>query len=167
VIGLRRNIQNDIPIIGTYGVRKTGSGSDMYYKGANMLHMLRTLVDDDERWRSALRGLNTTFCHQTVTTEQVENYLSKKLDKDLRAFFNQYLRTTDIPILEYQKLRNKITFRYTNVVNGFEMPIQMVINDKKEWIYPSKQWRTFKADGRIKDLKIADDFYVELRKINP
>ncbi len=167
VIGLRRNIQNDIPIIGTYGVRKTGSGSDMYYKGANMLHMLRTLVEDDERWRSALRGLNATFCHQTVTTKQVESYLSKKLDKDLRAFFNQYLRTTDIPILEYQKLRNKITFRYTNVVNGFDMPIQMVINDKKEWIYPSKQWRTFKADDRIKDLKIADDFYVELRKINP
>ena len=167
VIGTRRNIQNDEPIIGTYDVRKTGSGSDMYYKGGNMLHMLRTLVEDDALWREALRGLNTKFCHQTVTTKQIENYLSKKLDKDLSAFFNQYLRTTDIPTLEYQKLRNKITFRYTNVVTGFDMPIQMVINGEKEWIFPSKQWRTFTADGKIKQLKIADDFYVELRKINP
>jgi aminopeptidase N len=167
VIGLRRNIRNDEPIIGTYDVRKTGSGSDMYYKGANMLHMLRTLVEDDALWREALRGLNTKFCHQTVTTKQIENYLSRKLDKDLSAFFNQYLRTKDVPILEYQKLRNKITFRYTNVVSGFDMPIQMVINGEKEWIYPSKQWRTFKANGKIKKLKIADDFYVELQKINP
>ena len=167
VIGTRKNIQNDKPIIGTYDVRKTGSGSDMYYKGGNMLHMLRTLVEDDEQWRAALRGLNTKFCHQTVTTKQVENYLSVTLKKDLNAFFNQYLRTTKIPVLEYQKNRNKITFRYTNVVNGFDMPIQMVINGEKEWIYPSKQWRTYKADGKIKNLKIADDFYVELRKINP
>ncbi len=167
VIGLRRNIKNDEPIIGTYDVRKTGSGSDMYYKGANMLHMLRTLVEDDALWRETLRGLNTKFCHQTVTTKQIENYISKKLDKNLNAFFNQYLRTTDIPILEYQKLRDKITFRYTNVVNGFDMPIQMVINGEKEWIYPSKQWRTFKANSKIKKLKIADDFYVELQKINP
>ncbi|GGG10880.1 peptidase M1 [Dokdonia pacifica] len=167
VIGTRKNIQNDKPIIGTYDVRKTGSGSDMYYKGGNMLHMLRTLVEDDEQWRAALRGLNTKFCHQTVTTKQVENYLSVTLKKDLNAFFNQYLRTTKIPVLEYQKNRNKITFRYTNVVNGFDMPIQMVINGEKEWIYPSKQWRTYKANGKIKNLKIADDFYVELRKINP
>jgi aminopeptidase N len=167
VIGTRRNIRNDEPIIGTYDVRKTGSGSDMYYKGGNMLHMLRTLVEDDTLWRETLRGLNTTFCHQTVTTKQIENYISRKLDKDLSAFFNQYLRTKDVPLLEYQKLRNKITFRYTNVVTGFDMPIQMVINGEKEWIFPSKQWRTFTANSRIKKLKIADDFYVELQKINP
>ncbi|WP_299764907.1 M1 family metallopeptidase [uncultured Dokdonia sp.] len=167
VIGTRRNIQNDKPIIGIYDVRKTGSGSDMYYKGGNMLHMLRTLVEDDEQWRAALRGLNTKFCHQTVTTKQIENYLSRTLKKDLNAFFNQYLRTTKIPILEYQKNRNKITFRYINAVNGFDMPIQLVINGKKEWVYPSKQWRTYKSDNKIKSLKIADDFYVELQKINP
>ncbi|WP_299208465.1 M1 family metallopeptidase [uncultured Dokdonia sp.] len=167
VIGLRKNIRNDRPIIGTYGVRETGSESDIYYKGSNMLHTLRTLVEDDELWRNTLRGLNAEFCHQTVTTKQIETYLSKKLRKDLSAFFDQYLRTTDIPVLEYQKLQNKITFRYSNVVTGFDMPLQMIINGKKEWIYPSTQWRTFKGDARIKDMKIADDFYIELRKINP
>ncbi|WP_299682581.1 M1 family metallopeptidase [uncultured Dokdonia sp.] len=167
VIGTRKLIQNDRPIIGIYDVRKTGSGTDMYYKGGNMLHMLRTLVEDDELWRTTLRGLNTKFCHQTVTTKQVENYLSRTLKKDLNAFFNQYLRTTKIPVLEYQKNRNKITFRYSNAVNGFDMPIQLVINGEKQWVYPSKQWRTYKADTKIKSLKIADDFYVALKKINP
>ncbi len=39
VIGTRRSIQNDKPIIGTYNVNEEGSG-DMYYKGANILHMI-------------------------------------------------------------------------------------------------------------------------------
>ena len=92
VIGTRRNIQNDKPIIGTYGVNQRGSG-DMYYKGANLLHTLRQLVEDDELWRSVLRGLNKEFYHKTVTTKQIEEYISQRTNKDLTAFFEQYLRT--------------------------------------------------------------------------
>ena len=43
IIGTRGSIQNDIPIIGQYNVNSEGSG-DMYYKGANMLHTIRTLI---------------------------------------------------------------------------------------------------------------------------
>jgi len=100
VIGTRKRIMNDSPIIGRYNLNRRGSG-DMYYKGANMLHTLRQLVEDDELWRQTLRGLNKTFFHQTVTTEQIENYISKKTGKDLKAFFDQYLRNTEIPKLDY------------------------------------------------------------------
>ncbi len=167
VIGLRKNIQNDQPIIGTYDVRKTGSGSDMYYKGANMLHMLRMIAKDDELWRTTLRGLNSEFYHQTVTTKQIENYLSLKLRRNLKYVFNQYLRSTKIPVLEYQKSKDKVSYRYTNIMRGFDMPLQLVINGEKQWIFPNAQWKTFKADGKIKTIKIADDFYVDLKKINP
>ncbi|NIT89148.1 MAG: M1 family metallopeptidase, partial [Gemmatimonadetes bacterium] len=54
VIGTRALIRNDVPVIGTYGVQSRGSG-DMYYKGGNLLHLIRQLVDDDARWRSILR----------------------------------------------------------------------------------------------------------------
>ena len=101
VIGTRANIRNDKPIIGSYDVNSRGSG-DMYPKGANMLHTLRQLVEDDTLWRSILRGLNETFYHQTVTTQQIESYLSEKTGKDLSAFFDQYLRTAWVPNLEYR-----------------------------------------------------------------
>ncbi|WP_373072250.1 M1 family metallopeptidase, partial [Zeaxanthinibacter enoshimensis] len=115
VVGTRANVQNDRPIIGPYGVNAEGSG-DMYYKGANMLHTLRQLLEDDELWRSILRGLNEEFYHQTVTTQQIENYLSRRTGKDLSAFFDQYLRTTDIPVLQYELKGNNIRYRYTDIV---------------------------------------------------
>ena len=75
--GIRKNIANDIPIIGPYGVNKEGSG-DMYYKGGNMLHTIRQVINNDTIFRKILRGLNKTFYHQTVTTKQVEDYISKQ-----------------------------------------------------------------------------------------
>ena len=103
IIGTRNGIRNDKPIIGQYDVNNEGS-SDMYYKGANMLHTLRQLIEDDSKWRTILRGLNKEFYHQTVTTKQIEEYLSKKTKIDLTAFFNQYLRDVRIPKLEYLSL---------------------------------------------------------------
>lgn len=72
VIGTRKQIQNDIPIIGPYGVNKRGSG-DMYYKGGNMIHTIRQLINDDEKFRMILRGLNEKFNHATVTTDRWKN----------------------------------------------------------------------------------------------
>ncbi|MDZ4329200.1 MAG: M1 family metallopeptidase, partial [Flavobacterium sp.] len=78
VLGTRKGIKNDKPIIGNYNVNNEGSG-DMYPKGGNMLHTLRQIVNDDEKWRGILRGLNSTFYHQTVTTKQIEDYLSQQV----------------------------------------------------------------------------------------
>ncbi len=86
VRGIRKNIENDKPIIGNYGVNNEGSG-DMYYKGANMLHTLRQVLNDEEKWRAILRGLNATFYHQTVTTQQIESYLSEKIGQRFDACF--------------------------------------------------------------------------------
>lgn len=68
---------NDRPITGIYDVNLRDSG-DMYAKGANMLHTIRQMVDDDRQWRSILRGLNEEFFHQTVHTTQIENYMIHK-----------------------------------------------------------------------------------------
>ncbi|EIJ40818.1 aminopeptidase N [Galbibacter orientalis DSM 19592] len=159
VIGTRKAIQNDIPIIGKYNVNNEGSG-DMYYKGANMLHTLRQLVEDDEKWRSILRGLGEKFYHQTVTTQQIEGYLSEKTGIDLTAFFNQYLRTVMIPKLEYSINNNTLKFRYTDIVEDFDMPIQVFINQKEQWIYPNKDWKEVNADTPIKEFKVDEDFYI-------
>ncbi|AWX43125.1 hypothetical protein HME9304_00112 [Flagellimonas maritima] len=162
VIGTRANINNDKPIIGTYNVNSRGSG-DMYYKGANMLHTLRQLIEDDELWRQTLRGLNEEFYHQTVTTEQIENYISNKTEKDLSAFFNQYLRTTMIPKLEYKLEGNAITYRYVDIVEDFDMPIRVFIGKAEKWLFPSKDWKTDKLKNS--DLTFDENFYIEYQKV--
>ncbi|WP_194767171.1 M1 family metallopeptidase [Tamlana sp. I1] len=164
VIGTRKSIKNDIPIIGKYDVNNEGSG-DMYYKGANMLHTLRQLIEDDEKWRNILVGLNKTFYHQTVTTQQIEDYLSKQSGIDLSAFFNQYLRTIKIPVLEYSIKNNILRYRWTNTVSNFDMPIKIAINASEQWLYPKQEWQTLKVKNNMSTFKIDKNFYVKSKKI--
>ena len=161
-VGKGKSISNDRPIIGYYNVNKEGSG-DMYNKGAYILHTLRQLIEDDKKWRMILRGLNKTFYHQTVTTKQIEDYLSQESGIDLTEFFNQYLRDIRIPTLEYEIKNGVLKFRYTNIIENFDMPINIHINGSEQWLFPKAQWQTMstKAD----DIKIDDNFLVYSKKL--
>ena len=162
VIGTRTSILNDKPIIGNYDVNSEGS-SDMYYKGANMLHTLRQLIEDDNKWRQILRGLNSEFYHQTVTTKQIESYISNESGLNLSAFFNQYLRDTRIPTLEYSLRGNKLSYRWTQIVNGFEMPVEIVVDEKNMWLYPTKAWQ--KIDLNSSKIVIDNNYYIKHKKV--
>lgn len=162
VVGTRRNIRNDTPIIGPYNVNKEGS-SDMYAKGGSMLHTLRQLIEDDEKWRQILRGLNSTFYHQTVTTKQIEDYLSEQSDIDLTAFFNQYLRDIRIPTLEYSIKNGELKYRWTEIVAGFDMPIQIELGDDTQWVYPKAKWQTMPYTAT--ELVVGRDFYVMSKRL--
>ncbi|MFV0143352.1 M1 family metallopeptidase [Empedobacter falsenii] len=159
VRGTRKAIQNDIPIIGVYGVNQEGSG-DMYYKGANMIHTLRTWMNNDEKFRQMLRGLNKEFYHQTVTTEQIENYIEKFSGLNLNAFFNQYLRTVKVPTLELKQNGNKVEYRYTNVVDGFTMALRL--KDSDITINPTTNWQTINNSTITKaiDVTINPNYYI-------
>ncbi|UQD57026.1 M1 family metallopeptidase [Flavobacterium sp. K5-23] len=159
VKGLRKNIQNDIPIIGKYNLNNEGS-SDMYYKGANMLHSLRQIVNNDEKWRSILRGLNSTFYHQTVTTKQIEDYLSEQAGLDLKTFFDQYLRDTRIPTLEYYFKNKTLFYRWTNCVTGFDMPLIAKVNGEDKWLQPGVEWNIMAVPNVNSTLVINKNFYV-------
>jgi aminopeptidase N len=74
--GVRRNIKNDKTIIGSYGVNTQGSG-DMYAKGANMIHTIRTIMQNDSLFRKMLRDMNSNFYHKTVTTKEIESFIAK------------------------------------------------------------------------------------------
>lgn len=166
VRGCRRMIENKSPIVGTYGVNSEGSG-DMYYKGGNMLHTIRQIVNDDEKWRSILRGLNRDFYHQTVDGAQVEAYISQKSGKNLQKVFDQYLRNTAIPILEYRLKKGSIEYRWTNCVEGFDMPVKvMLAKGKYEFIQPTTDWKSSPCKlGKKDDLKLDENFYVSAVKV--
>ncbi|TRZ43708.1 M1 family metallopeptidase [Robertkochia solimangrovi] len=159
LIGTRSGIRNNKPIIGNYDVNNEGSG-DMYPKGANMLHTIRQLVEDDEKWRMMLRGLNKEFYHQTVTTKQIEDYISDYTGKDLTALFNQYLRDIRIPNLEYRIKGKQLEFRYTDIVEDFDMPVIVEVDGKSEWIFPENNWKSLAFKNDINKLKVNKNFYI-------
>ncbi len=164
VIGTRKRVLNDRSIIGRYNLNRRGSG-DMYYKGSNMLHTLRQLIEDDEKWRQILRKMNRVFYHKTVTSQQIENFLSKETGKDLTAFFNQYLRSNKIPVLEYRINGKALEYRYSNVVDEFDMPVKIEVNNKQEWIFPNSEWQGFKDAVSPSSIVLDKNFYVDLKKI--
>ncbi|WP_289044324.1 M1 family metallopeptidase [uncultured Olleya sp.] len=164
VIGTRRNIKNDKPLIGYYNVNKEGSG-DMYYKGANMLHTIRQLVNNDEKWRQILRTLNSKFYHQTVTTQQIEDFIIQESGLDLKGFFNQYLRSTKIPELQYSIDGKKLTYKWNNTVKNFVIPIQIEVNGVSQWITPTSKNKTLKLKTKNAKIVIDRDFFIETKNI--
>ena len=160
VRGTRANILNDKPVVGYYGVNQRGSG-DMYPKGANMLHMLRQIVEDDEAWRNILRGINKEFYHQTVTSVQIENFLNEHIEEwDLTAFFDQYLRDPRVPVLEYVVRGTQLSYRWTSCIPAFDMPIQIQLNGKEQWIYPQTRWQSMITGKKNTQVEVDPDFYV-------
>lgn len=164
VIGTRKLIRNDSPIIGPYGVNQEGSG-DMYYKGGNMLHTIRQVINDDEKFRQILRGLNRTFYHKTVTTQEIEGYISIESNIDFSKVFDQYLRNTAIPVLEYKVVNDKtISFRWTNCVDGFNLPLKISAGDE-QWIRPTQAWQNVKVD-KAGNFEVDRNFYVNVKRVS-
>lgn len=168
VIGTRERIQNDRPIIGEYGVNNEGS-SDMYYKGGNLLHTIRQIVNSDELWRETLRGLQRTFYHQTVTSEQVEDYIIQKTGKDLDDVFDQYLRHTGIPTFQYYFKNGRVYYRWKADVSDFDMPVRVKLDERNySFIHPtSGRWKWSDIDlESLEDFEVDKNFYVGTEEVS-
>jgi aminopeptidase N len=166
VRGTRQNIRNDRPIIPPRGVNADGSG-DMYYKGGNMLNTIRQIVNDDAKWRNILRGLQTEFRHQTVTSQQVEDAMSRMAGIDLSKVFQEYLTTTMIPELDYRFSGKTVSYRWTNVVAGFDMPVKVTLaRGTYTFIHPTEAWQsTATTLASPSDFKVDENFYVTTKRV--
>jgi aminopeptidase N len=163
VIGVRKNILNDKPVIAHYGVNEEGSG-DMYYKGGNMLHTIRQIINNDEKFRKILRGLNKTFYHQTVTGKEVEQYINEESGIDFSKVFQQYLTTTDVPVLVVKYEAGKPFYKWGNCVNGFDMPLKIKNQNGKSFIaHPTDKFRS--APKGVSAIQPDDNYFVNLKVI--
>jgi len=166
--GIRKGIRNDAPIIPPYGVNAQGSG-DMYPKAGNMLHSIRHGLNNDALFRSILRGLNKTFYHQTVTTKQVEDYVSKHAGFSYAKVFDQYLRTVQIPSFEYYLKDGKAFYRFSDCVKGFNLPLTLKNDGVKTLkIIPSENWQeiNLSAGQDVLFSKLAIEFMYYLKVKN-
>lgn len=159
--GTRQNILNDSPIIGQYGVRNTGS-TDMYFKGASMLHTIRQIMDNDHKFRQMLRKMNEEFYHKTVTSIEIEKFISEFSGFDFSGVFEQYLRTTKIPVFEYSQKGNILEFRYSQVIKNLNLPLKINGN---QLIKPSENWQSVTLESS-KEVKFNPNYYVHYLKVN-
>jgi len=170
--GIRRGIRNDKTVIAPYNVNAQGSG-DMYPKPSNMLHSIRHSLNDDELFRKILRGLNSQFYHKTVNSSDIENYISEKAGYDFSKVFDQYLRTIMVPKFEFyfSENKDKIFYRFTNVVEGFNLPILLNLNNRVIRFNPTENWKS--TDLNLGDvellspLSIEKMYYVKAVLVNP
>lgn len=181
--GLRGSVVNDALIIPEYGVNAEGSG-DMYMKGANMLHTVRQVVDDDARWREVLRGLNREFRHSVVSGDQVRAYVSAEAGMDLDPVFRQYLETAEIPVLELRAAGGgSVEYRWAEVVEGFDMPVDLYVDDGSDGggasdrgdgdegsrtcrrIRPTGEWQALEGQTVPGGVEVDRNLYVEVRRL--
>lgn len=168
VIGLQTTIENDIPIIGPYGVNKEGS-DDMYSKGANLIQLIRQQINNEEKFRAILRGLNKTFYHKTVTSSEIENYITQQSGLKLNKIFDQYLRHAKIPVLQFKIKSNILSYRWLSDVKDFDMPVSVTLNKGNyTTIRPSKTWKKIKVGKgiNIKNFKSDPLYYIKTEKVN-
>jgi len=155
--GLRKRIQNQSPVIGDYDVNNKAS-RDVYYKGHNLLHTIRQIINDDERWKSILVGMNKDFYHRTVSSSEIEKYISEKSGIDLSKIFDQYLRDIRVPVLEYFIKDNLLHYRWTNVIEGFDMPLKAKIAGENIWLSPAESFSRIQIEDE--DVEFDNNFYV-------
>ncbi len=160
--GLWHNIKNEQPIIAAYGVNEEGT-SDIYEKGAAVMHMIREMTGNDEKFRKMLRGLGKEFYHGIVSSEQVEQYIAAQTGLKLDAFFDQYLRRAEIPQLEYYVKNNELNYRFEDAVMGFTLPVTVTTKTGKTIIKPTTEWQKM---GWTKgyDLKVSNDYLIKVKK---
>jgi aminopeptidase N len=159
VLGTRRSIKNDRPITGLYDVNFSGS-ADMYAKGGAMLHTLRQIVNDDEKWRDILRGLGKDFYHQVVKGSQIENYITEETGLNLKPVFDQYLRDVRIPVFEYFVDGTKLTFRWNNCIAGFNMPLRIFVSGEAKKLTPTSRFTTIDLDREHAVIVVDPNYYV-------
>lgn len=154
-----KNIRNDKPVIGTYGVQDDGSG-DKYDKGSAVVHMIRMMMNNDEKFRQLLRGLNKDFYHKTVTEQEFEEYIIKFTGINLKPLFNQYLRTADIPVVEWYIRKKHLNFRFTKTVKDFTLPLEVSGGRRKETIHPTTEWQSISWKKGGYNVSFSEDFLI-------
>ena len=158
--GYKTKIANKEPIIVQRGIARDPN-QDMYFKGALFLHTLRSVVNDDGKWFKLLRDLYAEFKYKNSFTEEIVAFVNRQLGQDLTPVFDQYLRRTDLPVLEltFNEQDKTVSYRWNAAERGFAMPIR--VGDAARWqtIRPSSDWQSMPWTAARDQFKVATDLY--------
>ena len=142
----RAHINDWYPLLGDYGVfSRDWRDTDIYYKGAWMLHSIRHTINNDSLWFSILKGLYQEYQLQIVTSDQITGYINQHTEIGLEPMFEQYLTKTYPPRLQYSLNKTdqgvKMIYHWLSNVEGFEMPVLIEVEGKQIRLFPNRDYQ--------------------------
>ena len=158
--GYKSHVRHDRPIITARGQQRTPP-QDMYFKGALMLHTLRSVVNDDKKWFALLRDVFQHFKYQNIMTEDLVRFVNERTRMNLTPIFDQYLRHTAIPTLElrFDAAKGTVDYRWKVDEAGFAMPVRVGAPSAWQIIAPTAEWQTMKTPLAKDAFEVATDLY--------
>jgi aminopeptidase N len=166
VNGYKSKVGNRQPIITQRGIHRSPT-QDMYFKGALFLHTLRSVVNDDEVWWRVIRDYYQAFKYRNSMTEDMVRFFNNALGQDLSPVFNQYLRRSELPVLElaFDEEAGTLAYRWRADERDFNMPVK--VGDPAKWqvIRPTTDWQIMETEIPKDAFQVATDlYYVEVVK---
>ena len=160
VNALKSKVRNVDPVVTRRGIHEEPS-QDMYFKGALFIHTVRSVVDDDARWRMLLREFYSRFQYRTILTEDIVAFFSEQTGQDLTAIFNAYLRHSAVPTLElrFDETARTVSYRWRSGEQDFAMPVRVGRPDAWQIIRPTTAWNTMPWTMPRTDFEVATDLY--------
>ncbi len=136
MVMIKSDIQNKKPLVQGNEVNTADTYTgDIYSKGAFFMHMLRYMLGD-ELFFPTLKKLATDAKYtydNFVTTDDVEQLFSKAFNKNLKLFFDFYLRTTNVLDIN---IKETGYHTYEVKINNYfmDLPVEITTNNKTEKI---------------------------------
>jgi aminopeptidase N len=167
----RSSISNSEPIVGPRGVAFDNfEDTDMYYKGAWILHTLRSVVNNDTLWFNMLRDFCAAYYHEIISTQEVIRFFCDRSAMNLEPIFRHYLYSAERPVFEYKLMKKgrMAKYRWNNVSADFNMPVEVGYSGATTEVIritPTTEWQTLTVPGkRIETLMVnGARFYVASR----
>lgn len=161
MVMIKRSIQNRKGVVQGDEVNTADTYTgDIYSKGAFFMHMLRYILGD-EIFFPTLKKLatDTKYTYDNfVTTDDVEQLFSKESGKELKPFFDLYLRTTNkLEINIRQTGYNEYTMRVPNL--PIPLPLDIVTDRGMERIVLKD--KTYKIKSTIAPVIDAKGYYLK------
>jgi aminopeptidase N len=143
----RQTVANKFPIVsGSHRTEsqvydpKTGPGGDIYVKGSLVLHTLRNLIGDDAFWTAIRREVYGrpdprpgNFQPRFGSTSEFQTIVSEEAGRDLKWFFDVYLRQAHLPRLVTTRQGKTLSLQW-KTPHGlpFPMPVDVAIDGRRQ-----------------------------------
>jgi aminopeptidase N len=158
--GYKEKVRNTAAIITQRGIHRSPN-QDQYFKGALFLHTLRNVVNDDQKWWTALRDVYQAFKYRNIMTEDLVRFMNARLGMTLTPLFDQYLRRAELPTLElaFSADGKTVAHRWRADERDFAMPIRVGARERWQTIVPTTDWQVMPLTMPKDQFDVATELY--------
>jgi aminopeptidase N len=157
----KNGVRNSQPVVSERGVYSTPPG-DQYKKGALFLNTVRSVINDDAKYKKLLRDLFQKFKYKNILTEDINAFYNEQTGLNLTPIFKQYLFHAAVPVLElkFDEAAGTVDYRWQADEKDFAMPIRVGKKDAWQTVSPKNgQWQTMKTELSKDEFGADTDYY--------